>query len=46
MARSQAPVEVFCSYVHRDIKFRDQLYTHLSILRHQGLITLWSKSGD
>lgn len=42
MAGSQAPVEVFCSYAHRDNKLRDQLYTHLSILRHQGLITLWS----
>jgi class 3 adenylate cyclase len=34
-------VEVFYSYSHRDEALRDELERHLSILRHQGVITAW-----
>jgi len=35
------PVEVFFSYSHKDEKFRDDLETHLSLLKRDGLITQW-----
>jgi Tfp pilus assembly protein PilF len=41
MALSQVAVEVFCSYAHEDENYRQQLETHLSALKRQGLISLW-----
>ncbi len=41
MSDSSTPVEVFYSYAHKDEAFRDELETHLSLLRRQGLITEW-----
>src|SRR2546421_2715472 len=34
-------VEVFCSYAHEDEVWLRKLETHLSPLKHQGLISLW-----
>lgn len=34
--------EVFFSYSHKDETLRENLETHLAILRRQGLITGWS----
>ncbi len=34
-------VKVFCSYAPEDDKYRRQLETHVSILKQQGLISLW-----
>ncbi|XXT24223.1 toll/interleukin-1 receptor domain-containing protein [Sorangium sp. So ce429] len=36
------PVNVFCSYSHKDDAFREQLETHLSSLRREGLIRVWT----
>src|SRR5260221_6162053 len=41
MPDSSTPVEVFYSYAHKDEVFRNKLETHLSLLRRQGLITVW-----
>lgn len=35
------PIEVFFSYSHKDEHLRDELAKHLSILKHQGIITAW-----
>jgi hypothetical protein len=35
------PLKVFYSYSHKDERFRDQLETHLSLLRRQQLIEEW-----
>jgi len=35
------PIEVFYSYSHKDEGLRDELDSHLSILRRQGVITGW-----
>jgi hypothetical protein len=34
-------IEVFYSYSHRDEALRDELETHLSLLRRQGVISGW-----
>src|SRR5205085_5532913 len=34
-------VEVFCSYAHEDEAWLRKLETHLSLLKRQGLISLW-----
>jgi hypothetical protein len=39
--RDARPIEVFFAYSHKDECFRDQLETHLAILRRQGLIAGW-----
>jgi hypothetical protein len=36
------PLHVFLSYSHRDEAFRQELLTHLAVLRHQGLIDTWA----
>jgi hypothetical protein len=41
MPGSSSPVEVFYSYAHKDEAFRNELETHLSLLRRQGLLTAW-----
>jgi Flp pilus assembly protein TadD len=35
------PFEVFVSYAHEDMHFMQELVSHLSLLRHQGLISVW-----
>jgi molecular chaperone DnaK len=35
------PLELFYSYSHKDERFREQLQTHLSLLKRQGLIDEW-----
>src|SRR5689334_11452153 len=34
-------VNIFCSYSHKDEKFREQLEIHLSLLKRQGVISEW-----
>ncbi len=41
MTGTSTPVEVFCSYAHADETWRRKLETHLSLLKRQGLISLW-----
>jgi CheY-like chemotaxis protein len=36
------PIEVFISYSHRDAELRDELVTHLALLKRQGLIQVWT----
>lgn len=33
--------KIFMSYSHKDESLRDELETHLSLLKHQGLISTW-----
>ena len=40
-ARSDAPVELFYSYSHRDERLRDRVDTHLAVLKREGLISSW-----
>lgn len=35
-------IEIFCSYSHKDEELKDELDAHLSGMKRQGLITLWS----
>ncbi|HEU5378351.1 MAG TPA: TIR domain-containing protein, partial [Ktedonobacteraceae bacterium] len=41
MDEGQTPVEIFCSYAHEDEMWLRKLETHLSLLKRQGLISLW-----
>jgi tetratricopeptide (TPR) repeat protein len=41
MGAAPTPVEVFCSYAHEDEAWRQKLETHLSLLKWQGLVSLW-----
>ncbi len=41
MSEIPTPVEVFCSYAHEDEAWLRKLETHLSLLKQQGLISLW-----
>ncbi len=41
MAEASAAVEVLCCYSHEDETWLQKLETHLSLLRRQGLISLW-----
>ena len=34
-------IEIFYSYAHEDEDLRNQLFKHLSSLRHEGLIVEW-----
>ena len=34
-------LEIFFSYTHKDLDLRDQLETHLSLLKNQGFISGW-----
>jgi TIR domain len=36
-----APIEVFFSYSHRDEELRDELATHVTMLKRQGIIAAW-----
>jgi tetratricopeptide (TPR) repeat protein len=35
------PTEIFCSYTHKDEPWLHKIETHLSLLRRQGLLSLW-----
>lgn len=35
-------IEIFCSYSHKDEELKKELENHLSGMKRQGLITLWS----
>lgn len=41
MDETSAPIEIFCSYAHEDEPWLRKLETHLSLLKRQGLISLW-----
>jgi hypothetical protein len=41
MSDAQTPIEVFCSYAHKDESLLQELEVHLSGLRRQGLISTW-----
>ena len=41
MASTPAPIELFISYSHKDEPLREQLGTHLSLLKRQGVIDEW-----
>lgn len=41
MVAALAPVEIFCSYAHEDDAWLHKLEKHLSLLKRQGLISLW-----
>ncbi len=41
MAKASTPVEIFCCYAHADESWLRKLETHLSLLKQQGLISLW-----
>lgn len=38
----ERPINIFISYAHEDRQWHDRLMAHLSVLRRQGLITIWS----
>ncbi len=37
----QKKILIYCSYAHKDNELRDQLETHLSSLKQQGIINVW-----
>ena len=41
MVAAPTPVEIFCSYAHEDEAWLRKLETHLSLLKRQGLVSLW-----
>jgi len=41
MTSTRAPIELFISYSHKDEPLREQLGTHLSLLKRQGVIDEW-----
>jgi TIR domain len=41
MSSVTAPIEVFCSYAHKDESLLEELEVHLSILQRLGLISTW-----
>ena len=41
MSAQPTPVEVFCSYAYQDEAWLRKLEAHLSLLKRQGLISLW-----
>lgn len=41
IGNTSEPVSVFYSYAHRDEDYREQLEKHLSVLRHNALISEW-----
>lgn len=41
MVETSTPIEVFCSYAHEDEMWLQKLEAHLSLLKRQGLISLW-----
>jgi TIR domain len=41
MTSASPAIEVFFSYSHKDEELRDELATHLSMLKRQGMISAW-----
>jgi hypothetical protein len=41
MVAKASQVEIFCAYAHEDESWLQKLETHLSLLKRQGLISLW-----
>ena len=41
MVAKASQVEIFCAYAHEDELWLQKLETHLSLLKRQGLISLW-----
>ena len=41
MVETSTAIEIFCSYAHEDEVWLRKLETHLSLLKRQGLISLW-----
>ena len=41
-ASNSTAVKVFVSYSHHDEEWRKALETHLSILKREGLVTVWT----
>src|SRR5437764_3822772 len=41
MTEALTPVEIFCCYSHVDEAWLRKLETHLSLLKRQGLVSLW-----
>ena len=41
MAEGFAPIEIFCCYAREDETWLRKLETHLSLIKQQGLISLW-----
>jgi tetratricopeptide (TPR) repeat protein len=41
MPASHTAIEIFCSYAQKDAPWLSKLEMHLSLLKQQGLITLW-----
>jgi hypothetical protein len=41
MVAASTAVEIFCSYANADEVWRQKLETHLSLLKRQGLVSLW-----
>src|SRR5947209_20229358 len=37
-----ATIEVFCCYAHEDASYLEKLKDHLTLLKRQGLINIWS----
>ncbi|HCF87188.1 MAG TPA: hypothetical protein DEV72_18535 [Ktedonobacter sp.] len=40
-AKPTKNIEIFFSYSHKDQRFRDQLETHLSLLKREGYVSSW-----
>jgi TIR domain/NB-ARC domain len=41
MPDTHTPMEVFCCYSHKDELLLQELESHLSVLKYQGLISIW-----
>src|SRR5438874_2667865 len=41
MVETSTRIEIFCSYAHEDETWLRKLETHLSLLKRQGLVSLW-----
>ena len=35
------PLKVFITYAHKNTKAKDELITHLAVMKHEGLISIW-----
>ena len=35
------PLKIFITYAHKNTKTKDELITHLAVMKHEGLISIW-----
>ena len=35
------PLKIFITYAHKDMEAKDELITHLAMLKREGLIAIW-----